>query len=64
MGTCPEVYLEKAFQNSKFRQNQRLPNATELGETSLMFLVHPTLKQDEISKTCRVMAEVVNTATT
>ncbi|MFP4049334.1 MAG: hypothetical protein ACLFT8_05245 [Desulfovermiculus sp.] len=33
--------------------------ARELGETSLMFLVHPTLRGEEIEKTCAVVAEVM-----
>lgn len=40
-GSCSEVYLEKAFDNTGFAPAQRLPVAKELGETSLMFLVHP-----------------------
>ncbi|HEX4975649.1 MAG TPA: DegT/DnrJ/EryC1/StrS aminotransferase family protein [Pseudomonadales bacterium] len=42
-GSCSEVYLEKAFDNTEFRPKQRLPNAKQLGETSLMFVVHPSL---------------------
>jgi dTDP-4-amino-4,6-dideoxygalactose transaminase len=41
---------------------KRLPVARELGETSLMFLVHPTLRDEEIDTTCRVMAEVMDEA--
>ena len=33
--------------------------ATELGETSLMFLVHPTLKCEEIERTVEVVQEVM-----
>jgi dTDP-4-amino-4,6-dideoxygalactose transaminase len=57
-GTCSEVYLEKAFDRSGFRPGCRLPGAKELGETSLMFLVHPTMTGDEIQKTCNVISEV------
>jgi len=57
-GSCSEVYLEKAFDNTGFRPNERLPLAKELGETSLMFLVHPTLTEGEIKKTCDVLTEV------
>ena len=62
-GSCSEVYLEKAFDNTDWRPQQRLPVARELGETSLMFLVHPTLTQTEIDKTCTVLAEVMQQAT-
>ena len=58
-GSCSEVYLEKAFDNTGWRPDVRLPNAKELGETSLMFLVHPTLTSEEVLKTKRVLAEVL-----
>ena len=57
-GSCSEVYLEKAFDNTGFRPKERLSNAKKLGETSLMFLVHPTLTKEEIQKTCDVLTEV------
>ena len=58
-GSCSEVYLEKAFEGTDWRPEQRFPIAKELGETSLMFLVHPTLTQAEIEKTCSVLADVM-----
>ena len=61
-GSCSEVYLEKAFDNTPWRPEKRLPNAVELGETSLMFLVHPTLTEAEIAKTTQVMREVFSLA--
>ncbi len=61
-GSCSEVYLEKAFDNTPWRPAKRLPNAVELGETSLMFLVHPTLTEAEIAKTAQVMKEVFELA--
>jgi len=57
-GSCSEVYLEKAFDNTDLRPKERLTVAKELGETSLMFLVHPTLTNEEIQKTCDVLTEV------
>lgn len=50
-GSCSEVYLEHAFDNTNWRPKERLKNAQQLGETSLMFLVHPTLSEDNIKKT-------------
>ncbi|MDZ4297744.1 MAG: DegT/DnrJ/EryC1/StrS aminotransferase family protein [Moraxellaceae bacterium] len=61
-GSCSEVYLEKAFDNTGWRPAQRLPVARELGETSLMFLVHPTLTDAEIDKTCAVLNDVMQQA--
>ena len=57
-GSCSEVYLEHAFDGTDFRPKERLPIAKQLGETSLMFLCHPTLTQAEIQKTCDVIREV------
>ncbi len=61
-GSCSEVYLEKAFDGTGYRPAERLPVARELGETSLMFLVHPTLSEAEIEKTCLVIKKVLGEA--
>ncbi len=61
-GSCSEVYLEKAFDNTDYRPKERLPVAKELGETSLMFLVHPTLTVKEIQKTCDAISIVMGRA--
>ena len=58
-GSCSEVYLEKAFDDTGWRPARRLPAAQALGETALMFLVHPTLEEAHIEKTCRVIQEVM-----
>ena len=58
-GSCSEVYLEKAFEGTGWRPDGRLPVAKHLGETSIMFLVHPTLTQAEIKKTCEVIRKVM-----
>lgn len=61
-GSCSEIYLEKAFDNTPWRPSQRLPNAKLLGETSVMMLVHPTLTEDEMQKGADVLAEVLSLA--
>jgi dTDP-4-amino-4,6-dideoxygalactose transaminase len=61
-GTCSEVYLEKAFDDTGFRPQERLPMAKELGETSIMFLIHPNLKEKEIELTCSVIEDVAKSA--
>lgn len=58
-GSCSEVYLEKAFDGTGWRPESPLPMARKLGQSSLMFLVHPTLSQSEIIKTCEVLDEVL-----
>jgi dTDP-4-amino-4,6-dideoxygalactose transaminase len=49
-GSCSEAYLEKAFKNSGLAPVERLSNARQLGETSLMFLVHPSLTDEDMHK--------------
>ena len=58
-GSCSEVYLEKAFDGTPWRPQQRLPQARLLGDTSLMFLVHPTLSAADIDKTCQAISAVM-----
>lgn len=62
-GSCSEVYLEKAFDDTGWRPAAPLPVARSLGETSIMFLVHPTLTDAEIAKTRTVLADVLGRAT-
>lgn len=61
-GSCSEIYREKAFTSSGFGPRKRLPVARELGETSLMFLVHPTLSEAEMDETVRVVTKVMGEA--
>jgi dTDP-4-amino-4,6-dideoxygalactose transaminase len=62
-GSCSEIYLEKAFDGHSSKPSKRLPVAKALGETSLMFLVHPTLTDEEINLTAETVTEVVKMAT-
>ena len=57
-GSASEVYLEKAFDNTGLRPSVRLPMAKQLGESSLMFLVHPTLTAAEIELTIQAIDSV------
>ena len=50
-GSCSEIYREKAFGGL----GERLPVAQKLGESSLMFLVHPTLTEAEIAMTAEAL---------
>ena len=61
-GSCSEVYLEKAFDGSGFRPLQRLPVARELGATSLMWLVHPTLTDAEMKQAAQGIDEILAAA--
>jgi dTDP-4-amino-4,6-dideoxygalactose transaminase len=62
-GSCSEVYLEKAFDKSDSRPAKRLAVASELGESSLMLLVHPTLTRQHMDRACEVMRDVLEEAT-
>lgn len=59
-GSCSEVYLEKAFDGTPWRPEQRLINAKSLGESSLMFLVHPTLSESNMQKTVDSIQQVIS----
>jgi dTDP-4-amino-4,6-dideoxygalactose transaminase len=61
-GSCSEIYLENAFSLAR-RPHKRLPVARELGETSLMFLVHPTLDRSDMLDAGRAIRKVLKVAT-
>jgi hypothetical protein len=61
-GSCSEIYLEKAFP-SEWKPDRRLPVAKELGETSLMLLVHPTLSVSDMREVANVVTDVIKEAT-
>jgi dTDP-4-amino-4,6-dideoxygalactose transaminase len=62
-GSCSEVYLEKAFNDTDWRPRQRLPVARELGESSLMFLTHPTITDEQLERYCDIIRAVFEEAT-
>ncbi len=61
-GSCPEVYREPAFAAFGAQPHERLPVAQELGETSIAFLVHPTLTDADIAKSCDAAKAVLSDA--
>jgi dTDP-4-amino-4,6-dideoxygalactose transaminase len=60
-GSCSEIYLEKAFPE-EWRPAGRHPVARELGETSLMFLVHSTLSEEDMQDTVAALQKVMSHA--
>ena len=58
-GSCSEVYLERAFDGTAWRPEHRLPVARQLGETSVMLLVHPTITPVQIELACDVVRGVI-----
>lgn len=49
-GGCSEIYLEKVFQEKRLNPAVRLANARMLGETCIVFQVHPTLADADIQR--------------
>lgn len=62
VGSCSEIYNEKAFEIADLRPKRALPVAKELGETTLMFLIHPTLTRDEMKATCEAIDKIMTLA--
>lgn len=62
VGSCSEIYLEKAFTDRGWGPAARLPVARSLGETSLMFMVHPTLPPGALDATVDAMRSVMTVA--
>jgi dTDP-4-amino-4,6-dideoxygalactose transaminase len=58
-GACPEIYQEEAFEHWGY---QTLPVARALGETSLMFQVHPTLSAVHLDRTISLVRKVIDRA--
>ena len=61
-GSCPEIYRERAFDDSSSRPEARLPVARELGDTSLMFPVHPTLSAQDMAQMGAAIVSAVQSA--
>jgi dTDP-4-amino-4,6-dideoxygalactose transaminase len=61
-GSCSEMYLEKAFDADNMRPKKRLPVAEELGETAMMFPVHPTLSDSDMLDVFRSVEKVMAVA--
>ena len=59
-GTCSEIYREQAFVNAGLGPAEPLPVSRELGETSLMFLVHPTLSEQDMHRACIATDRAMN----
>ncbi len=56
-GSCPEIYLEEAYADANV---EPLPIAQALGETSLMFEIHPTLDPEKLAETAARARTVVD----
>ena len=61
-GSCSEIYLERCFQEAGLAPLERLPVARSLGETSLMFLVHPTIDLHSMNQYASCISSVLKRA--
>jgi len=62
-GSCSEIYREKAFDADGMRPEKRLSVAEELGDTAMMFLVHPTLSEKDMWNMVKVVEKVMDNIT-
>jgi dTDP-4-amino-4,6-dideoxygalactose transaminase len=66
VGSCHDIGCEKSFTTLDSQKKSNLlnkrPIATKLGETSLMFLVHPTLTTDEIVRRANILSQLMEDA--
>tara|TARA_Y100000748_G_scaffold283270_1_gene264191 strand:+ start:859 stop:2025 length:1167 start_codon:yes stop_codon:yes gene_type:complete len=62
-GGCSEIYLERAFDNKDYKPKQRLENAKKLTDTSLMFLIHPTISRKKIFQNASEVRKIIVDAT-
>lgn len=63
VGSCSEIYREKAFVDRGWVPTDRLPVARELGDTGLMFLLDHTMTSQAVAGTVDTLQDVVNRAT-
>ena len=61
-GSCSEIYQEKAFIKSGLKPKKRYPIAKELGETSLTFLIDPTVTEKDLLHLCKVSKNIFSKA--
>lgn len=59
VGSCGQIYLEKAFTQSSFAQKEKLIEAEKLAASSMAFLCHPGLGDDYIKELTKVVTEVL-----
>lgn len=62
VGSCSEIYLEKAFIDLGWGPRERLQVSRNLGATSLMFPVHHTLSRESLLYVVDVVGKVMEEA--
>ncbi|MCD6048127.1 MAG: Glutamine--scyllo-inositol transaminase [Gammaproteobacteria bacterium] len=62
VGSCSEIYLEKAFASRGFAPKARFPHAKQLGETSMVLLVDPHYTEEDIHEFGQKMKAILEKA--
>jgi len=60
VGSCPEIYREKIFKRLKCFPKNRLQNAMQLGDTSIVFSINPCQSLLKIKKEIDVIKKTLN----
>lgn len=63
VGSCSEIYLEKAFIDAGLAPREPLPVAQRLADSTLMFMLHPGLTEKDMHDTCAAVEKVMRAAT-
>lgn len=63
VGSCSEIYREKAFVDAGLGPAKPLPVASRLADSTLMFMLHPGLTEQDLHDTCAAAAKVMRAAT-
>lgn len=58
VGSCSEIYREKAFTERGWAPAERLPVARELGETGLMFILDHNMSSETVARTIEIVREI------
>jgi dTDP-4-amino-4,6-dideoxygalactose transaminase len=61
-GSCSEVYLEESFTKAGMAPAKPLPMARQLGQSSLMFPVHPTTSEEAMAQMAGRIRSVLDLA--
>lgn len=60
-GSCPELYREGAFVRA-YGEHERLKNAMEIGQQSIMLNVHPGIGDDFLAHNLKILSSVLQEA--
>jgi len=62
VGSCSEIYREEAFIKAGLGPVDALPNAAQLSQTGLAFLIHPTLQPSDMNDMVAAIRKVMHFA--